>query len=156
MSRPRDAYCSFCCKSHQEVGPLVEGPGDVYICGECIELCQTIIDQERCRRSLGTLSDYLQVAAVRTKESIEGATSHMDPRIREFRAEGHEFNAQGFRSLLRYCQAAALLTVVSGILKNVREKGLQPGEASLLEEVETKVDWLQDVLSARADQEASR
>jgi ATP-dependent Clp protease ATP-binding subunit ClpX len=29
---------------------LVEGPGDVYICGECIELCQTILDQEQRRR----------------------------------------------------------------------------------------------------------
>jgi len=28
----------------------VEGPGDVYICGECIELCQSIIQQERRRR----------------------------------------------------------------------------------------------------------
>ena len=26
-------------ESYREVGPLVEGPGDVYICGECIELC---------------------------------------------------------------------------------------------------------------------
>src|SRR5262249_7592402 len=33
-----------------DVGPLVEGPGDVYICGECIELCQSIIDQEKKRR----------------------------------------------------------------------------------------------------------
>jgi ATP-dependent Clp protease ATP-binding subunit ClpX len=32
------------------VGPLVEGPGDVYICGECIELCQSILDQEQRRR----------------------------------------------------------------------------------------------------------
>ncbi len=47
---PRNAYCSFCRKSHRDVGPLVEGPGDVYICGECIELCQSIIDQERRRR----------------------------------------------------------------------------------------------------------
>ena len=29
---------------------MVEGPGDVYICGECIELCQSILDQERRRR----------------------------------------------------------------------------------------------------------
>jgi ATP-dependent Clp protease ATP-binding subunit ClpX len=28
----------------------VEGPGDVYICGECIDLCQSIIEQERKRR----------------------------------------------------------------------------------------------------------
>ena len=48
--RNRNAYCSFCRKSYREVGPLVEGPGDVYICGECIELCQSIIDQEKRRR----------------------------------------------------------------------------------------------------------
>ena len=46
----RNANCSFCRKNYREVGPLVEGPEDVYICGECIELCQTILDQERRRR----------------------------------------------------------------------------------------------------------
>src|SRR5438046_2993456 len=51
--RPRNAYCSFCRKSYREVGPLVEGPDNVYICGECIELCQSIIDQEKRRRSGG-------------------------------------------------------------------------------------------------------
>ncbi len=46
----KNANCSFCRKSYREVGPLVEGPADVYICGECIELCQSILDQERKRR----------------------------------------------------------------------------------------------------------
>src|SRR6201999_2504903 len=46
----KNAFCSFCRKSYREVGPLVEGPSDVYICGECIELCQSILDQERRRR----------------------------------------------------------------------------------------------------------
>src|SRR5205809_4410556 len=50
--RNRNAYCSFCRKSYRDVGPLVEGPGDVYICGECIELCQAIIDQEKRRRGV--------------------------------------------------------------------------------------------------------
>src|SRR5438067_13306213 len=48
--RNRNAYCSSCRKSYRDVGPLVEGPGDVYICGECIELCQSIIEQEKRRR----------------------------------------------------------------------------------------------------------
>src|SRR4051794_24066027 len=48
--RNRNAFCSFCRKSYRDVGPLVEGPGDVYICGECIELCQSIIDQEKRKR----------------------------------------------------------------------------------------------------------
>jgi ATP-dependent Clp protease ATP-binding subunit ClpX len=50
--RNRNAFCSFCRKSYRDVGPLVEGPGDVYICGECIELCQAIIDQEKRRRGV--------------------------------------------------------------------------------------------------------
>src|SRR6186713_2174882 len=49
----KNANCSFCRKSYREVGPLVEGPSDVYICGECIELCQSILDQERKRRGTG-------------------------------------------------------------------------------------------------------
>src|SRR5947209_13111112 len=45
----KNAYCSFCRKSHRDVGPLVEGPGDVYICGDCVELCQSIVVQEKRR-----------------------------------------------------------------------------------------------------------
>ncbi len=52
--RNRNAYCSFCRRSHRDVGPLVEGPGDAYICGECIELCQSIIEQEKKRRGGGS------------------------------------------------------------------------------------------------------
>jgi ATP-dependent Clp protease ATP-binding subunit ClpX len=55
--RDRDAICSFCRKSYTEVGPLVEGPGDVYICGECIELCQHIVEQEKRRRSVSQSGD---------------------------------------------------------------------------------------------------
>ncbi|MFZ9035983.1 MAG: ATP-dependent Clp protease ATP-binding subunit ClpX [Francisellaceae bacterium] len=37
-------YCSFCGKSQHEVKKLIAGPS-VYICNECIELCDSIIDQ---------------------------------------------------------------------------------------------------------------
>ncbi|SDZ08291.1 ATP-dependent Clp protease ATP-binding subunit ClpX [Proteiniborus ethanoligenes] len=37
--------CSFCGKSQEQVRRLVAGP-NVYICDECIELCQEIIDEE--------------------------------------------------------------------------------------------------------------
>ncbi|MBI1914824.1 MAG: ATP-dependent Clp protease ATP-binding subunit ClpX [Planctomycetes bacterium] len=63
--RNRNAYCSFCRKNYREVGPLVEGPGDVYICGECIELCQSIIDQEKRRRS-GTRSPFTHIPSPRS------------------------------------------------------------------------------------------
>ena len=47
----RNAFCSFCRKNYRDVGPLVEGPGEVYICGACVQLCQSILDQERRRRA---------------------------------------------------------------------------------------------------------
>ncbi|HKB37689.1 MAG TPA: ATP-dependent Clp protease ATP-binding subunit ClpX [Gemmataceae bacterium] len=69
--RNRNAYCSFCRKNYREVGPLVEGPGDVYICGECIELCQSIIDQEKRRRS-GTRSPFTHIPSPRSlKEKLD-------------------------------------------------------------------------------------
>lgn len=37
--------CSFCGKSQEQVKKLVAGPG-VYICDECIELCNEIIEEE--------------------------------------------------------------------------------------------------------------
>jgi len=42
-------YCYFCRRSHNEVGPLAEGPDQVYICYECVRLCGAVIEEE-CRR----------------------------------------------------------------------------------------------------------
>src|SRR6186997_559806 len=67
----KNAFCSFCRKSYRDVGPLVEGPGDVYICGECIELCQSIIDQEKRRRNT-TRSPFTHIPAPRSiKEKLD-------------------------------------------------------------------------------------
>jgi len=38
-------YCSFCGKSQHEVKKLIAGPA-VYICDECIELCNDIVRDE--------------------------------------------------------------------------------------------------------------
>jgi len=38
--------CSFCGKSQKQVKKLIAGPG-VYICDECIELCNEIMEEER-------------------------------------------------------------------------------------------------------------
>jgi len=46
-----NAKCSFCRKTSKDAGPLVEGADSVYICGECSELCQYIIEQEKRRRN---------------------------------------------------------------------------------------------------------
>ncbi|MCT2872580.1 ATP-dependent Clp protease ATP-binding subunit ClpX [Limosilactobacillus fermentum] len=41
----QDVHCSFCGKSQSEVQKIVAGPG-VFICNECVALCQEIINQE--------------------------------------------------------------------------------------------------------------
>lgn len=38
--------CSFCNKSQSQVRKLIAGPNGTYICDECIQLCQEIIDEE--------------------------------------------------------------------------------------------------------------
>jgi ATP-dependent Clp protease ATP-binding subunit ClpX len=49
MAKSSDAneqlLCSFCGKSQRQVKKLIAGPG-VYICDECIDLCNEIIDEE--------------------------------------------------------------------------------------------------------------
>jgi ATP-dependent Clp protease ATP-binding subunit ClpX len=63
--------CSFCGKSQRQVKKLIAGPG-VYICDECIDLCNEIIDEEltapatldleqlpKPRDIYGTLNDYV-------------------------------------------------------------------------------------------------
>jgi|SRR5579871_1467790 len=36
-------YCSFCFKSQHEVRKLIAGPAAIFICDECIELCNEVI-----------------------------------------------------------------------------------------------------------------
>jgi hypothetical protein len=40
---PKILYCSFCFKSQHEVRKLISGPGGIFICDECVDLCNQII-----------------------------------------------------------------------------------------------------------------
>ena len=48
--------CSFCGKSQKQVKKLIAGPG-VYICDECIDLCNEIIDEELAGPSDDSVGD---------------------------------------------------------------------------------------------------
>lgn len=48
---PTHLNCSFCGKSQREVRKLIAGP-TVYICDECIELCNDIIAEEQSRQEV--------------------------------------------------------------------------------------------------------
>jgi ATP-dependent Clp protease ATP-binding subunit ClpX len=42
--RPEHLMCSFCGKHQDQVQRLIAGPGAVYICDECVHLCNEIIN----------------------------------------------------------------------------------------------------------------
>lgn len=85
--------CSFCGKGQKEVKKLIAGPG-VYICDECIDLCNDIIDEEKEKEVAvkGTfkvpkpidikthLDDYV-IGQLRAKKSLSVAVHNHYKRI---------------------------------------------------------------------------
>ena len=57
--------CSFCGKSQKQVKKLIAGPG-VYICDECIDLCNEIIEEE-----LGTSEEVVTAELPKPKQIFE-------------------------------------------------------------------------------------
>ena len=57
MNRRKEMlFCSFCGKQQDEVKKLIAGP-DVYICDECVELCNTILlEEEQEQKSAGDIN----------------------------------------------------------------------------------------------------
>ena len=46
-NRKHNGACSFCGKNERDVGSLIEGPGRIFICANCVDLCSNIIRQEK-------------------------------------------------------------------------------------------------------------
>src|ERR1700727_1926181 len=61
--------CSFCGKSQKQVKKLIAGPG-VYICDECIDLCNEIIEEELADADEEKLDELPKPAEIR--EFLEG------------------------------------------------------------------------------------
>lgn len=86
-------FCSFCGKNQEEVKKLIAGPS-VYICDECIELCNDIIAEEEEREALARkkstipkpqeiklfLDDYV-IAQDRAKKILSVAVNNHYKRI---------------------------------------------------------------------------
>ena len=62
--------CSFCGKAQHQVVKLIAGPG-VYICDECIDLCNDIIVEEVGRRPKTVLDTAIESAAKEAREAVE-------------------------------------------------------------------------------------
>ena len=70
--------CSFCGKSQEQVRKLIAGPG-VYICDECVELCNEILDEE-----------LIEESAV-VSSAVSGSTEAKPPKKRKSRSRGISF-----------------------------------------------------------------
>jgi ATP-dependent Clp protease ATP-binding subunit ClpX len=65
-------HCSFCGKNQDQVKRLIAGPGAVYICDECVELCQEIINEES---QTGSKTQAAGARSMRTPQEMVGLLS---------------------------------------------------------------------------------
>jgi len=56
--RDKQVVCSFCHKKQEQVEKLIAGQG-VYICNECVELCQAIIEEDKPKHRKAVINDDL-------------------------------------------------------------------------------------------------
>lgn len=55
-SKKSKAICSFCGRSSSQTDTFIEGPNNIFICPECVDLCHNIIQQNRKRTTGPPLS----------------------------------------------------------------------------------------------------
>ena len=66
----KPAICSFCGRSGEEVEKLIAGPG-VYICNECIEVCQNILTEETRQQKKKSIPHFELPTPAEIKEYID-------------------------------------------------------------------------------------
>ena len=62
--------CSFCGKAQNQVVKLIAGPG-VYICDECIDLCNQIMVEEVGKPHQRVLDSEIEAAAREAREAVD-------------------------------------------------------------------------------------
>jgi ATP-dependent Clp protease ATP-binding subunit ClpX len=115
MARPTDSneqlLCSFCGKSQRQVKKLIAGPG-VYICDECIDLCNEIIDEEltappsfdienlpKPREIYDVLGEYV-VGQVQAKRTLSVAVYNHYKRVQMMQSGDNDIELQKSNILL--------------------------------------------------------
>jgi hypothetical protein len=79
--------CSFCGKDNHQVSKLIAGPG-VYICDECVRLCDEILagEQDKLRDWDTASEDELLTELARVRASYGFIDHAMDAHVRRLRA----------------------------------------------------------------------
>jgi len=79
--------CSFCGKSQEQVRKLIAGPG-VYVCDECVDLCNEILDEELfdSNSSVAAPAQRREQAPERKRKSPSPIALNQIPKPREIKA----------------------------------------------------------------------
>src|SRR5215471_14485977 len=80
--RRRHTRCSFCGKGQEQVRKLVAGPG-VYICDQCIDLCQEVLEEDNRSTSQKRAKTVLSVAVYNHYKRIANAKAAGDVELQK-------------------------------------------------------------------------
>src|SRR5207253_2550255 len=93
-----DLHCSFCGNSHEVVDKLIAGPG-VYICNQCVDLCNDIIGDELGGSATLQVHDESVEAALARAASLHRSRQQVDREVavavRQLRARGVTWTRSG-------------------------------------------------------------
>ena len=80
-SRPVTLCCSFCIKDKDAVAKLVAGPG-VYICNECVDLCNHILAEEPASK-FGSWDELPDDELLASLARIQAVISQVDAAVHD-------------------------------------------------------------------------
>jgi hypothetical protein len=86
-------HCSFCLKSQHEVAKLIAGPGGIFICDECVGLCNGIIagtwdasSADADRFKIGNITTETLLARLKPIElTLQGMGNQLQTVVEELR-----------------------------------------------------------------------
>ena len=80
-SRTETLCCSFCTKDKDAVAKLIAGPG-VYICDECVNLCDLILAEEQVR-AFGSWNERPDDELLASLARVQAVVAQVDAAVHE-------------------------------------------------------------------------
>jgi ATP-dependent Clp protease ATP-binding subunit ClpX len=82
-------HCSFCLKSQHEVKKLIAGPGFIFICDECVGLCDAILAGRTPKTDVTSIdriaSDTLLARLKPIEQTLQGMGNQLQTVVEELR-----------------------------------------------------------------------